>query len=217
MDETSFILQATQLLEVVSPADGGVKFDYSNPEQKGHMSTGFRKEKTGTLDPYTRTRLIPGTNVHLKQYFAYKRDKAPTEVLHALKRGWNDSQVQHFVRRAAIYLAIVLRKEDIDAVMYAPSSSGLSQQFARELAVRLGNIPVLEPPEKLKKASKIGVALRMKAAKENFKVEDQPHLNGNILIADDFVTSGSTMVGIAANLLEIPDVKKVVGAGLAIY
>jgi predicted amidophosphoribosyltransferase len=212
------------LQEIVTADDGAPRIDYSIPFQKGAMSTGLRRDAEGEPEPFMRRRLIPGHDRQLNQFFAYKRHACPTSVLHALKNYHGQAghqaslDVRHFIRRAAIYLARAIRNYyTVDAVIPAPSSTGLARQLAADLAVRLGNVPVLSPPERQRHMAAIGVGQRMRAAKANFKTPDQPWLNGTILIVDDFSTSGSTLVGIAGNLLDIPDVKDVIGAALAIF
>jgi predicted amidophosphoribosyltransferase len=212
------MLRARKLIEVVTADHGVPQVDYGTPFKRGAMSTGFRYDPSGQPTPFQRHRLIPGTDRYLTQFFAYKRDAAPVDVLKALKRNWELPVVQQLVRRAAVYLARAIRQHAApDAVLPAPSSSGLSTQLARELAARLGGIPVLKPPRKVNRMAKIGVPERMKFAKQNFEVPDQPYMNGVILVVDDFTTSGATLVGLAANLLDHPDVTDVVAAALAIH
>lgn len=187
--------------------------NYHVPKRKGYLPTEIRPEL------YTRKRLIPGTDRMLTQHFAYTRMGSEAEILRLIK-SMDSPQAIQLARRTVVYLASQLRKlypDGFDAVMPAPSSKPLAKFMADELAVRLGNIPVLKPLNKAKSVQKTGVNQRMAAAVDNFDPGDQPNLNGRILIVDDFVTSSSTVVGVAANLLMVDDVTDVVAVGMAIH
>ena len=200
----------------VNPETSELEFDYQTPSQRGKLSTEFRYLYGIAPNPYSRSRLIPGTDRQLTQYFAYKRDQANIDTWKALKAA-PDEVTNQFVKRTAIYLAAAIRRRhSIDAVMPAPSNSSLGSRLAAEIAARLG-VPLLKPLPRNKEMKKVGVHQRTAAAVSNFDPEDQPKLNGNILVVDDFTTSGATSIGIAANLLMIPDVTDVVFTAISVY
>lgn len=214
-------LRVRSLLELLDLDAGGLvtanyRSDYKKPRAPGGFGTKLRRNFIGEPDPYIRHRPIPGTGRNLVQFVAYTRGKSSSDLLRAIKAQADTKTVQHLVRRAAIYLAhAIAAYYSPDAVMPAPSSSPIASTFAAELAARLGQIPVVKPPSKVAQATKIGVLQRMAKAKNNFYVADQPRLNGIILVVDDYTTTGATMVGIAAGLLELPDVEDVIGVALA--
>lgn len=209
-----------QLTEVayVEPLTGELNIDYSKPHHRGYFGTKIRRDDAGKPTLYKRQRQIPGTDKRLDMYYAYTRNNSGTDVLHAIK-AMDKPMIANFVRRTAIYVAAALQREhrDIlafDAVVPAPSSSQLSKTFAKELADRL-QVPMLDSPQKVKPQRKIGVQQRMAAAQHNFQVTDQPRLNGNILVVDDYSTSGGTLMGLAMNLYKLPDVEYVAGVAIA--
>lgn len=149
-------------------------------------------------------------------FFAYYKDKAPTDVYHIVKQA--PPEAQHLVKRTAIYAAAFFRSHSLvfDAVVAVPSSKPLARMLAKEIATRI-QVPLLDGAlVKMEKVGSIGVHQRMDHAVDNFVADDVPGLNGHILIVDDFSTSGSSIVGAAANLLMVPDVTDVTGFAMSI-
>ena len=195
--------------------DGRLAFDYHTPRQKGSLSTGIRKE-FGFPVLIQRHRKIPGSDRDLTMFFAYSKDKAPSEIYHQVKS--IPPGADHLLRRTAIYAAAYFQSHALsfDAVVPVPSSKPFAKSLASEIAKRL-QVPLLDGAlVKMEKVGNIGVHQRMDHAVDNFVADDVPGLNGHVLIVDDFSTSGSSIVGAAANLLMVPDVTDVTGFAMSI-
>lgn len=198
----------------LSPS-GELAFDYHTPRQKGSLSTGIRKEY-GFPALIKRHRKIPGSDRDLTMFFAYYKDKAPSDVYHKIKQA--PSETQHLAKRTAIYASAFFRSHALvfDAVVVVPSSRPFARILAKEIATRI-QVPLLDGAlVKMDKVGSIGVHQRMDHAVDNFVADDVPGLNGHILIVDDFSTSGSSLVGAAANLLMVQDVTDVTGFAMSI-
>lgn len=182
-------------------AEGDLDIDYHQPKAPAALRTQLRHDPAGHPRPYVKNRRTPD-GVNVPQVLAYKKDDAPTPLLRAIKAVPTPAATQ-LVRRAAVFLAPALRAYSIDAVMPAPSSKPLAALLAQELATRLGALPVLAPVEKVGSMTKLGVMDRMKAAATMFQASAQPQLRGTILVVDDYITSGATVIGLATALYAV--------------
>ncbi len=209
-------MKLTLLTEVVFIGPSGLEIDYSVPRRKGYVSTDLTPGKGGS-HLIKRHRKIPGTSDTLTMYFTAYRDKSDADVVRAIKKV-NTPAIAQLVRRVAIQAVAGFKAagESFDCVVPAPSSSPLAQTLASHIATRLG-VPVVSAVYKDTAVGKIGVSQRMGTAWLNFNVADHaPNLKGSVLVVDDASTSGSTLVGIAANLLLVANVSRVTGFAWAL-
>lgn len=189
--------------------DGELIIDYGAEAEPGQLSTRMGK-RSGSFAAYKRAiRLATSNRDKLVLVGAYTTAKSDSELLMAIK-AMGSREAEQFVARTAVFLARSVKKllpSYPDVIVPASSSKPLAGTLAKELGARL-RVPVVDEIPKVsdRKMYQTHYKKRPYVAKELFDPAPADLLRGHVLIVDDFSTTGSTMMGLGAKLLEMQSV-----------
>lgn len=186
-----------------------------NPEPKKSNSiwTHRRKNELNKPMPYKRNRRLENGKT-LEIYGAFKKD-SPSYQLMSKVKDFDGKDIRKVIQWAIADLVYVLRDKNITMVAPMPSSHKMSNKFAQMIAKKLGAefSPVLSK-EIDKSITKVPINVRKSVAAGLFSVS-QKVKRQNILIIDDYSTTGASLMGAATKLYQ-NGASNVIGAVFAI-
>lgn len=190
--------------------------DWRRKYRTGELNTLLRTDPTGENFglPYPelstrRFKLVTGEPTTLVIYSAYKTNEIPQDVMEKIKK-LDFAGSQECVREVADYLVASIKNRVLpqvgkfDVIIPAPSSKPMAKTLADAIAKRLGDIPVITDAVE-KTGSMHGIDTRRRSELGTLMFHATRLIKGNVLVVDDFVTSSSTLRGIAKALLELRD------------
>ena len=188
---------------------GGLKID-ARPKAPHSIWTYQRKDQEGQPEPYHRTRTLPN-GLTLEMFIAYRKDKAPTELLSLVKQ--YGPEVALVASRAAHDLAYALENAGVTVVMPLPSAKPLAKRLARLLANRL-NVRFEDRISKTASIRHVPISKRKAVAGRLYSVSGQ-FKHEVVCLVDDYIVTSASMMAAALHAYSA-GARKVVGAALAI-